>query len=284
MKSTTFAALFALLSSGAQAVHHGHGHAGRHADLHLEKRDVVWVTEYEVETVTVLETVYDYGSFVSTAVETTAPSPTSSDEPAPTTSNSAPATTLQTSSSPPAAPSSSSTTSSTTTTTSPAPVLTTSSPAYQPPAQSFTSSYQPPVQSTTSAYQAPAPSTTSAAPAAASSAAPAGISGNYQSGEVTFYDFTAGALGACGVALDPTANTVAISEELYGTYGNPNDSPMCGKKLTIIGTDGTSYSATVADRCVACDNTHLDLTHGLFGTVTGSNYNTGVVPIKWAWD
>lgn len=104
-----------------------------------------------------------------------------------------------------------------------------------------------------------------------------------QDGEVTFYEFTDGALGACGNPLSTTGLTVAISPSLYGDSANPNDSPMCGKQVNIVGTDGTTYTATVEDRCAACDDTHLDLTYGLFGSVTGSNYNAGVVQVQWSW-
>ncbi|PSK48641.1 Papain inhibitor [Elsinoe australis] len=301
MKTTSIAALTALLSAGAQAVPMaGHHHAApAHAHMHhRNKRDIVWFTEWEIETVTVLKTVYDDGS---------APEPT---EPASSAyiPTSAPVTTTTPYSAPAYtdAPSSSS------------PAETSSLPAYTP-TTTFATSTQAPVpssSSTTSSYVAPpaptAPSTTEApapttyapapttysepAPAPSSSAAPAPSpsapstpgggstdAGASYTGDATHWD---PAMGACGWTNNSDEPVVAISMALFDTKtpnGNPNNNPLCGRYVSIKCSDGSSTKAKVVDRCVGCKQGDLDMTLTLFNKVTG-NGDGRVGGMEWQWD
>ncbi|GAM82236.1 hypothetical protein ANO11243_002150 [Dothideomycetidae sp. 11243] len=280
MKSTTIAALAAFLSAGAQAVPtvHGHVHAGHHAHAHLDKRDIVWITEFEIETVTVMETVYADG-----------PQPTGT--PGPQTGYASPVAV-------------------TSTAYAAAPTTTSALPAYVPPSQApapvpSSSSVAPPAPqpttltttTTTAApvYQAPpaAPTTTAAAPATTAAAAPASGAGTYSgdgstnagasySGDVTYYE---PGLGACGVTSVSTDHIVAISEHMFDPLtpaGNPNNNPLCNRVVQITGLDGTTYPATVVDRCVGCALSDLDLTETLFNIVT-NNGDGRVHNMKWSW-
>lgn len=304
MKSVTIAALTALLSTGALAVPtpghvhgHGHRHAGRHADMHLNRRDIVWITEFEVETVTVMKTVYGDGSEPTDAPDTLSaaetPAPVTFTSYAAKTTSQAPA--PVTTSATPAAYTSSSSSSTTTTTTStttqapaPAPVTTQSSSYVAPaPAPQTTSS------ASASTYQAPAPpAPSSSAPASppsygggactASSDESATTSGSCHSGDFTWYDV---GMGACGITNVETDAIVAIAKDLFDKYtpgGNPNANTLCGRKVNLYNKDGTSFSATVTDRCVGCATTDLDLSKSLFNTVT-NNGDGRVHGMAWDW-
>lgn len=281
MKSVTFAALAALLSSGAQAVPsgHGHRHAGRHAELHHEKRDIVWITEFEIETVTILRTVYADGSTAAGAGETVGVETLTSYEsvaPAPATTSSAPAPAPTTTTTQAQAPAP-------TTTAAQAPAPTTTTSVYVAPSPAPTT--------TTTTYQAPAPapapSTTTTA-AAGGGTYPGGSSyptsaGASYSGDFTYY---APGLGACGVTNSDADHIVAISEQIFDLYtpnGNPNNNPLCGRTVTLIGLDGTSYTATVEDRCTGCKPEDLDMPEPFFNLVT-SNGNGRVHDMQWHWD
>ncbi|KAK3714145.1 hypothetical protein LTR37_007947 [Vermiconidia calcicola] len=157
------------------------------------------------------------------------------------------------------------------------------------------SSYQAPPPSSAapaaSSYKAPAPS--SAAPAVPSSyvvpekAGGKGLTGmaapgKMHTGDVTYYDV---GLGACGKTHTSEDAVVAIADTLFDSYdisGNPNENPLCGKSVTIMGDNGPTV-ATVVDRCGGCANTDLDLSTSLFEEVVPHG-NGRVSGVKWSFN
>lgn len=75
-------------------------------------------------------------------------------------------------------------------------------------------------------------------------------------------------LGACGWYNSDSDYIVAISELIFltwpGATDNPNDNPVCGKKIRATYA-GKSVDVTVVDYCVGCSNPwHLDMSPGAF--------------------
>lgn len=160
------------------------------------------------------------------------------------------------------------------TTTSPAAAPTTTSPAAAPTTwTSPAASPSPPPQPTSGGGGGNYPSNGLSGDAAA---------GTQYTGDFTWYQT---GLGACGLTSGSDDPIVAISEDLFDQYAtaNPNDNPVCGKKLTLTGVDGTQYSATIVDRCTGCALSDLDLSEGFFNTVT-SNGNGRVSGMHWVFD
>ncbi|KAF2771227.1 hypothetical protein EJ03DRAFT_269036 [Teratosphaeria nubilosa] len=109
--------------------------------------------------------------------------------------------------------------------------------------------------------------------------------GTSYTGDITYY--TPG-MGACGITSTDGDPIVAIAESMFDSYsseagGNPNNNPVCNKKISITGTDGSQYSATVVDRCTGCDESSIDLSPSLFSTVAPDG-DGRVHNIKWCWD
>ena len=112
-----------------------------------------------------------------------------------------------------------------------------------------------------------AASSTSAAPSASSSSASSsgGSGSGSNSGDGTYYDT---GLGACGITSTDSDFIVAISHERFDAVntGNPNNNPLCGKKITAYRGD-KSVEVTVVDRCPGYD---------VLGTEA-----EGRIPITW---
>lgn len=160
-------------------------------------------------------------------------------------------------------------------------------------APSSTSVYVAPTTST-SVYVAPAPTSTTSAAAAASTSAASSSSGSGSgvtgaaapgtsyTGDFTWYQV---GMGACGVTSTPSQHIVAISHVIYDMYtpnGNPNNNPLCGTTVNLIGKDGSTYPATIVDRCVGCAESDLDLSEDFFNLVT-ENGNGRVSNMKWSF-
>ena len=280
------------------------------AAIPMAKRDIVWVTQTDeaVVTVPVTTTVWvdassatHYGhnhhkhsttssavsvapvSSVESSIQSTTAVPTPSSTSvyvAPTTSSTSEYVAPTTSTSVYVAP---------TTSTSIYVAPTTSTSVWVAPTTS-TSVYVAPTTST-SVYVAPTTSTSSA-PAATSSASSGsgltygpGASGTSYTGDLTWY---ATGLGSCGITSGPSDHIVAVSHILYDSYsaeaaGNPNNNPVCGKTVSIVGKDGSTYTATVVDRCTGCAEGDLDLSENYFNTVT-ENGNGRVSGMSWKFD
>jgi expansin (peptidoglycan-binding protein) len=81
----------------------------------------------------------------------------------------------------------------------------------------------------------------------------------------------------------------AVSHLVYdaaSTSGNPNENPLCGKKLRIERVDerdGRKHSidVTVVDRCVGCKANDIDLSPSAFDKL--ADEALGRVKGSWAW-
>nr|POE52114.1 allergen asp f 7 [Quercus suber] len=148
---------------------------------------------------------------------------------------------------------------------------------------SSTSVYVAPTTSSTSAYVAPPATSTTVAPVSTSSPAAATatqayssgsgsspMSGKSYSGDLTYYST---GMGACGITSGYSDHIVAISEVIFDEFtpnGNPNNNPLCGQKVSITGSSGSKYEATIVDRCTGCAAADLDLSQGFFDIVEPS--------------
>lgn len=106
--------------------------------------------------------------------------------------------------------------------------------------------------------------------------------GVMHSGDVTHWT---PALGACGWTNSESEAVVAIAESLFDQYdvdGNPNHNKLCGKYVSIIGSDGSPTKAKVVDRCGGCSTTDLDLSPSLFETVEPKG-DGRVSGVKWSF-
>lgn len=102
------------------------------------------------------------------------------------------------------------------------------------------------------------------------------------SGKLTWYtEGLATAATACGTMHALTEHIAALSPEDYGTYANPNNSPVCKKHIKIHGPNGNTITAKVVDRCAGCTTGHVDVTPTVFESL-GYATSLGVVEgITW---
>jgi len=73
--------------------------------------------------------------------------------------------------------------------------------------------------------------------------------------------------------------------DAVSTSSNPNNNPLCGKKIRITRYDASkggnsSVDVEVVDRCVGCKATDLDLSLKMFTTL--ADENLGRVVGSWA--
>lgn len=73
----------------------------------------------------------------------------------------------------------------------------------------------------------------------------------------------------------------ALSSSDYGTYANPNDSPVCGKHIRIHGPNGKKTIAKVVDRCAGCSTGDVDVTPAVFLSL---GYATSVGRVNMNWE
>jgi len=284
-------ALSALLAATVSAIPMHGAHHPHH------KRDVVWVTETDIDTVVVpvTTTIWVDGAAPTDVEEhkhhrTTVTAVTTavvSSEPASTESAAAYTSATETSETSAAAVPE---TTPATTSVYVAPTTTSTSEEVAP----TTTAAVPTIPTTTDAYVAPTTTSVAAAATSATSSSSAGsdnggystAAGASSTGDLTWYDT---GLGACGVSSGSTDAIVAISEAVFDAYGvnagiaNPNNNPLCGRKVSITGADGSAYKATVVDRCTGCAAADLDLSQGFFNTVT-NNGDGRVSGMKWSWE
>lgn len=96
-----------------------------------------------------------------------------------------------------------------------------------------------------------------------------------QTGKMTHY--TPG-MGSCGKTNTEKDLVVAISKDMYGTYANPNASPMCSKSASIK-CNGKTIKAAITDKCMSCGKADIDVSPAVF-TKCGS-LSTGVITVTW---
>lgn len=179
-----------------------------------------------------------------------------------------------------------------------APVLA-PAPTSEAPAPAPTSEAPPPAP--TSEAPAPAP-TSSPAPPPAPSPAPSPVSsaappvstgsndlgfpfatGQTYYGDATWYET---GLGACGITNTDTDYIVAVSEVLFDSYpgyngANPNDNPVCNKQIKMS-YGGSSVTVTVTDRCVACNETSIDMSPSAFSQLASQSVGR-LTEMSWEW-
>jgi hypothetical protein len=108
---------------------------------------------------------------------------------------------------------------------------------------------------------APAPVVPAPAPAPASGAVASGT------GDLTYYDLTAGTT-SCGGNYANTDMVVALAIPDMANGANPNNNPKCNAPITIT-YNGVTVSATVVDTCGGCAAGSIDLSPTLFTALTG---------------
>jgi len=105
-------------------------------------------------------------------------------------------------------------------------------------------------------------------------------------GDLTYY---ATGLGACGITSSNSDSICAVSHIIFdaaSTSSNPNNNPLCGKKVRVVHFDtrvmaNKSIDLTVVDRCVGCQATDLDLSYSAFDYL--ADMSLGRVIGEWAW-
>lgn len=148
-----------------------------------------------------------------------------------------------------------------TTTTTPEPTTTTS--AYVAPVEPTTSSTEEPVVVATT------PTTTSEAAAATTTASGSGsVSGTSFSGKLTWIGDTTGAYSACGQPYEADSMFVAVNPNVLdcGTDG-------MGSAMTIT-ANGKTVSAVAIDKCMGCDESHIDVASAVW-TALGYTFDDG---------
>lgn len=108
---------------------------------------------------------------------------------------------------------------------------------------------------------------------------PSNNGGPYQ-GELTYY---APGLGACGIVSTDGENIVALSHLLFdavSTSSNPNENPLCGKRIRARRSTGT-VDLEVVDRCTGCQPRDLDITEKVFAKL--AKVDEGRVDVEWSW-
>jgi len=107
-------------------------------------------------------------------------------------------------------------------------------------------------------------------------------------GDLTYYSPGPG-YGACGFENTSEDSICAVSHIIWdaaSTSSNPNNNPLCGKKIRITRYDESangnrSVDVEVVDRCVGCKATDLDLSLKMFDSL--AEESQGRVVGSWAW-
>lgn len=105
-------------------------------------------------------------------------------------------------------------------------------------------------------------------------------------GDLTYYN---PGLGACGIDSTDNDAVVAVSHYTFDAMSvgsDPNQNPLCGKKIRATRVDersgkSVSIDVTVIDRCTGCQPTDLDVSPAMFDKM--ANPDLGRVLVTWAW-
>ncbi|GJC87596.1 papain inhibitor [Colletotrichum liriopes] len=100
-------------------------------------------------------------------------------------------------------------------------------------------------------------------------------------GDLTYYDV---GLGACGQTHGDSDMIVSVSHYIWDEVqsgGNPNNNPLCGKKIRVRRDGEGSVDVTVVDRCTGCEPTDLDLSPAVFERL--ADKDEGRVTGTWSW-
>lgn len=96
-----------------------------------------------------------------------------------------------------------------------------------------------------------------------------------QTGKMTHYTPS---MGSCGKTNTEKDLVVAISKSMYGTYANPNASPMCSKSASIK-CNGKTIKAAIRDKCMSCGKGDIDVSPAVFKQC--GPLSTGVITVTW---
>ncbi|KKY37024.1 putative riboflavin aldehyde-forming enzyme [Diaporthe ampelina] len=96
-----------------------------------------------------------------------------------------------------------------------------------------------------------------------------------QKGKMTHYTPS---MGSCGKTNTEKDLVVAVPNGMYGTYANPNASPMCSKSASIK-CNGKTIKAAIRDKCMSCGNGDIDVSPAVF-TQCGP-LSAGVITVTW---
>ncbi|KAL7749425.1 hypothetical protein RI367_005296 [Sorochytrium milnesiophthora] len=96
-------------------------------------------------------------------------------------------------------------------------------------------------------------------------------------GDGTWYNPSVGT-GACGWFNADTELVAAMNAPQYGSYGNPNDSAVCGKCAHVCGPNGC-VTVKIVDRCPPCIQGSLDLSPAAFASI--ADPTLGRIHINW---
>ncbi|KAL7269600.1 hypothetical protein RUND412_007725 [Rhizina undulata] len=117
---------------------------------------------------------------------------------------------------------------------------------------------------------------------------PLPTSGDIFTGDGTYYN---PALGACGINSTDTDFVGAVSWIVFDKAqvgGNPNNNPLCGRKVRVsrfrseLSTPvNASVEVTIVDRCTGCNATAIDLSPVAFDQI--AEQVLGRVLVSWAW-
>lgn len=95
------------------------------------------------------------------------------------------------------------------------------------------------------------------------------------SGKMTYYTPDQ---GSCGVTSSSSDMVVAISTSMYGSYANPNSSPMC-QKTVAIDCNGKTIKAAVTDKCMGCGADDIDVSPAVFSQC--GDLALGTMTVTW---
>ncbi|KAI0057692.1 hypothetical protein BV25DRAFT_1812113, partial [Artomyces pyxidatus] len=91
-------------------------------------------------------------------------------------------------------------------------------------------------------------------------------------------------LGACGEKSSSKDLIVAVGHERFDDYpgatSNPNDNPICGKKITAH-YGSKSVTVKVVDRCTGCSKNDLDFSPTAFSKLAAES--KGRIDITWEY-
>ncbi|KAI7770096.1 hypothetical protein LZL87_013719 [Fusarium oxysporum] len=107
--------------------------------------------------------------------------------------------------------------------------------------------------------------------------------GNVNSGQITYYGVGMGACGQNSTGQDETGSIVAISGDVYDAAMidlNTNNNPLCGRTITMKGSNGKTAQGTILDRCEDCRGGDVDVSHKIFIEIYGS-LDPGRLEIEW---
>ncbi|THH30081.1 hypothetical protein EUX98_g4101 [Antrodiella citrinella] len=182
------------------------------------------------------------------------------------------------------------TTPSTTATPSSTPVQHSSTPdppkATPTPSPTKVAASSPPPVATTKPVTTKAAATTAApSPPPPATTAPSSGGGQVFSGDGTFYET---GLGACGITNVDTDFIAAIGFAAFDSYpgytgGNPNNNPICGKKVTAH-YQGKQVTVAITDRCAGCEiATSLDFSPSAFDQLADPAVGR-IHGVTWSYD